>query len=63
MMFPMSAHVGMLLAITIPVGGLALFALAFLVLGRRMRSLRREGRVTYSANSTSGSNDFSSPAM
>ncbi|WP_420881145.1 hypothetical protein [Rhodococcus sp. (in: high G+C Gram-positive bacteria)] len=59
----MSAQVGLLLAIAIPVGGLVLFALAFFLIGRRMRRLRREGCVTYSAKTTSGSNDFSSPGM
>ncbi|MFJ4655801.1 hypothetical protein ACIP5Y_31370 [Nocardia sp. NPDC088792] len=59
----MSAHAGLLLAITIPAGGLVVFALVFFLLGRRMRRLRREGRITYPAKTTPGSNDFSSPAM
>ncbi|MFE3024684.1 hypothetical protein [Nocardia tengchongensis] len=59
----MSAHASLLLAIAIPAGGLAVFAPAFFLLGRRMRRLRREGRVMYPAKTTPGSNDFSSHAM
>ncbi|MRH90688.1 hypothetical protein GFY24_25150 [Nocardia sp. SYP-A9097] len=59
----MSAHAGLLLAIAIPAGGLVVFALVFFLLGRKMRRLRREGRVTYPAKTTPGSNDFSSSAM
>ncbi|MGW2660721.1 hypothetical protein ACWCW7_07125 [Nocardia tengchongensis] len=59
----MSAHASVLLAIAIPAGGLVVFGLVFFLLGRRMRRLRREGRVTYPAKTTPGSNDFSSHAM
>jgi len=59
----MSAHAGLLLAIAIPAGGLVVFTLAFFLLGRRMRRLRHEGRVTYPAKTTPGSNDFSSNAV
>ncbi|WP_177154739.1 hypothetical protein [Glycomyces harbinensis] len=52
----MSAPSVILLAIAIPSGALALFALVFFLLGRRMRRLRREGRVTYSAKTSSDSN-------
>lgn len=47
------------LMIGIPLAGIALFLLLFLVLGRRMRTLRRQGRVTYPARTTPGS-DLSS---
>lgn len=62
-MFLMSAHAGLLLAIAIPAGGLVVFTLVFFLLGRRMRRLRREGRITHPAKTTSSSNDFSSHAM
>ncbi|WP_430335888.1 hypothetical protein [Rhodococcus sp. ACT016] len=62
-MVPMSAHAGLLLAVAIPAGGLVVFTLVFFLLGRRMRRLRREGRVTYPAKTTPGSNDFSSNAV
>ncbi len=62
-MASMSAHAGLLLAVAIPAGGLAVFTLAFSLLGRRMRRLRREGRLTYPAKTTPGSNDFSNNAM
>jgi len=48
----MSAHLALLLAIAIPGAGLVVFALVFLVLGRRMRALRRAGRVTYSSKTS-----------
>jgi hypothetical protein len=55
-MIGMSAHLVVLLAIAIPCSGLALFALVFLALGRRMKKLRREGRVSYLAKTSSDSN-------
>ncbi len=62
-MVPVSAHAGLLLAVAIPASGLAVFTLVFFLLGRRMRRLRREGRATYPAKTTPGSNDFSSNVM
>ena len=62
-MVSMNAHAGLLLAITVPAGGLILFTLVFSLLGRRMRRLRREGRLTYPAKTTPGSNDFSNNAV
>ena len=62
-MVSMSAHAGLLLAVAIPVGGLIVFTLAFYLLGRRMRRLRRDGRLTYPAKTTPGSNDFSNNAV
>ncbi|GAB2639694.1 hypothetical protein ABI214_19840 [Prescottella soli] len=59
----MSAHAGLLLTIVIPAGVLVVFTLIFFLLGRRMRRLRREGRITYPAKTTPGSNDFSSNAV
>jgi len=62
-MVSMSAHADLLLAIAIPAGGLIVFTLAFYLLGRRMRRLRRDGHLTYPAKTTPGSNDFSNNAM
>ena len=62
-MVSMNAHADLLLAIAIPAGGLIVFTLAFYLLGRRMRRLRRDGRLTYPAKTTPGSNDFSNNAM
>ena len=62
-MVPVSAHAGLLLAVAIPAGGLIVFTLAFYLLGRRMRRLRRDGHLTYPAKTTPGSNDFSNNAM
>ncbi|RQO43007.1 hypothetical protein DBV08_27220 [Rhodococcus sp. KBW08] len=59
----MSAHAGLLLAVAIPAGGLTVFTLVFYLLGRRIRRLRRVGRLTYPAKTTPGSNDFSSNAV
>lgn len=60
----MSASVVLVLAIAIPCGGLGLFALASFVLGRRMRRLLREGRVSYPAKTSSDSNaNFTSSGM
>ena len=62
-MVSMSAHADLLLAVAIPAGGLIVFTLAFYLLGRRMRRLRRDGHLTYPAKTTPGSNDFSTNAM
>ena len=62
-MVSMSAHAGLLLAVAIPAGGLIVFTLAFYLLGRRMRRLRRDGHLTYPAKTTPGSNDFSNNAV
>ncbi len=60
----MSASAVLLLAIAILCGGLVLFALVFFLLGRRMRRLRREGRVSYPAKTSSDSNaNFTSSSM
>jgi hypothetical protein len=60
----MSAPAAASLMIAIPCIGLVLFALAFFVLGRRVRALRRQGRITYPAKTSSDSNaNFTSSAM
>lgn len=60
----MSASAVLLLAIALPSGGLVLFALVFFLLGRKMRRLRREGRVSYPAKTSSDSNaNFTSSGM
>jgi hypothetical protein len=63
-MVGLNAPDALLLAIAIPCGGLVLFALVFLLLGRRMRKLRREGRISYPAKTSSDSNtNFTSSGM
>ncbi|MGW4367245.1 hypothetical protein ACWEKT_16520 [Nocardia takedensis] len=59
----MSDSTLLFLAIAIPIGVSAAFALGFFLLGRRMRRLRRAGRITHRAKTTPGSNDFSGSTM
>ena len=58
----MNEQLAVALMVGIPLAGVVVFTTFFLVLGRRVRSLRRQGKIQYSAKTTPGS-DVSSSSM
>ncbi|ALU73719.1 hypothetical protein H351_31290 (plasmid) [Rhodococcus erythropolis R138] len=57
-----AVHTVALMAV-IPMAGVAVFAIGGALLGRRARSLRRQGRLHYSARTTPGSDVSSNLSM